>query len=237
MDSATAVHAPARGATGYLYRRITGGGGFNPRTRTGCDPITSLPFTSSGGFNPRTRTGCDWQKLTHTPTHRKFQSTHPHGVRLMSTSPGIGRRKFQSTHPHGVRHWAPVVNPTSVGVSIHAPARGATDDLPEIKRLIEVSIHAPARGATIFSRLRNRKEEVSIHAPARGATYVKDKSAQGAIKFQSTHPHGVRLVTCDNHPDRDEFQSTHPHGVRQTAGVPYALVAAVSIHAPARGAT
>ena len=34
-------------------------------------------------------------------------------------------------------------------VSIHAPARGATNIHPELDALMDVSIHAPARGATM----------------------------------------------------------------------------------------
>ena len=33
-------------------------------------------------FNPRTHTGCDSLKLSFTLSLPKFQSTHPHGVRL-----------------------------------------------------------------------------------------------------------------------------------------------------------
>ena len=58
--------------------------------------------------------------------------------------------------------------------------------------------------------------DVSIHAPAWGATKVAH-STFSFIKFQSTHPHGVRrtlgVVIALSH----KFQSTHPHGVRQSA--------------------
>ena len=33
----------------------------------------------------------------------QFQSTHPHGVRLSPSLVRIDVKKFQSTHPHGVR--------------------------------------------------------------------------------------------------------------------------------------
>ncbi len=55
-------------------------------------------------FNPRTHTGCDSLKLSFTLSLPKFQSTHPHGVRLAM----IVILRFQ--YP----------------VSIHAPTRGAT---------------------------------------------------------------------------------------------------------------
>ena len=80
-------------------------------------------------FNPRTHTGCDLLGKVLTTRLYSFQSTHPHGVRLVfliflyclnnvsihaptrgatSISKNISRssRKFQSTHPHGVRQCA-----------------------------------------------------------------------------------------------------------------------------------
>ena len=80
-------------------------------------------------------------------------------------------------------------------ISIHAPARGATEiiterdtrkkfqsTLPQGERrgltLVVfaqdgISIHAPARGATKFNSGRSRGKVISIHAPARGATRVQ----------------------------------------------------------------
>jgi len=98
------IHAPARGATNNLLQRISQRLRFNPRTRTGCDisdaGITNLFFM--------------------------FQSTHPHGVRLVTISTFL----------------------LIICVSIHAPARGATSDFEFTIRVGPVSIHAPARGAT-----------------------------------------------------------------------------------------
>ena len=93
----------------------------------GCDFI-SIGFSKQDiSFNPRTHMGCDSPVLRpkprkkvsiHAPTwgatqqahseylQPKFQSTHPHGVRLQITYHVIQIRMFQSTHPHGVRHKA-----------------------------------------------------------------------------------------------------------------------------------
>ena len=54
---------------------------------------------------------------------------------------------------------------------------------------------------------------VSIHAPTWGATALSERN-NNIIKFQSTHPHGVRLIMVINNLLISEFQSTHPHGVR-----------------------
>jgi len=55
--------------------------------------------------------------------------------------------------------------------------------------------------------------------------------------FQSTHPRGVRLLLHSLCGRNGGFQSTHPRGVRHTITGENADQAAVSIHAPARGAT
>ena len=78
------------------------------------------------------------------------------------------------------------------GISIHAPARGATPGIRKGLKGTMISIHAPARGATnhgyrflfrvrfqstlpqgerLCTRVRcKRPDKISIHAPARGAT-------------------------------------------------------------------
>ena len=53
------IHAPARGATSLDSICIASAKGFNPRTRTGCDPIKAESWVVGKRFNPRTRTGCD----------------------------------------------------------------------------------------------------------------------------------------------------------------------------------
>ena len=106
----------------YLGKRS-----FNPRTRVGCDDLGrvelealedvsihapawgatfSIIFLRYGkkGFNPRTRVGCDLPLVRLILTSSAFQSTHPRGVRLR----GGGRTG------------------KTRGVSIHAPAWGAT---------------------------------------------------------------------------------------------------------------
>ena len=101
-------------------------------------------------------------------------------------------------------------------------------------------------------------DEVSIHAPAWGATFAKQAAAPHE-GFQSTHPRGVRQerpfsfrrkicfnprtrVGCDFHTPEYAaslrlFQSTHPRGVRRFSPAFCPAGCAVSIHAPAWGAT
>ena len=56
--------------------------------------------------------------------------------------------RFQFMHPRGVRPGAAFRDVVPSPVSIHAPARGATERGGYEKLKKEVSIHAPARGAT-----------------------------------------------------------------------------------------
>jgi len=52
---------------------------FNPRTREGCDFISSPTILASDiGFNPRTREGCDMNYYANGCSSLiEFQSTHP----------------------------------------------------------------------------------------------------------------------------------------------------------------
>ena len=145
-------------------------------------------------------------------------------------------------------------------ISIHAPARGATDEstgrakLPELISIHApargataqpfytpcgtplISIHAPARGATNASSSAVCDRVISIHAPARGAT--KDTHYLiGNIEFQSTLPHGERLPLCLPLFRFNLFQSTLPHGERLCHYLQPVARLWISIHAPARGAT
>ncbi|KPQ28794.1 MAG: hypothetical protein HLUCCX14_08835 [Marinobacter excellens HL-55] len=108
----------------------------------------SLPRQSHDSFNPRAREGRD----------------------VLICSPAPNPSKFQSTRPRGARRNHTVYFPTWSYVSIHAPARGATDWGVLDERRVKVSIHAPARGATAYV-----------------ARYCMKKV------FQSTRPRGARL--------------------------------------------
>lgn len=56
--------------------------GFNPRTHTGATNLEFACTYPARRFNPRTHTGCDPITLYARLAVVKFQSTHPHGVRL-----------------------------------------------------------------------------------------------------------------------------------------------------------
>ena len=174
--------------------------------------------------------------LSHTSTSRRVSihapargATSAHSVQKLC-------KVFQSTHPHGVRLTKHHFNQQKYGfnprtrtgcdVSIREDAdnkhcfnprtRTGCDDLTCVyPHKYVVSIHAPARGATAGRTFTCPRVSVSIHAPARGATSLCIFVSK-TKRFQSTHPHGVRLKITNSKNQQKWFQSTHPHGVRRT---------------------
>ena len=146
--------------------------------------------------------------------YNTFQSTLPQGERPSRNSFLPIQWGFQSTLPQGERRGADksvwtgglYFNPRSrkgsdgeydnaaveSGISIHAPARGATATGKNLIILKSISIHAPARGATRDIISGHADNGISIHAPARGATVVNERQRTTPL-FQSTLPQGERL--------------------------------------------
>ena len=104
----------------------------------------------SGHFNPRSREGSD-DILYEVQIIGSvvFQSTLPRGERLVASSVVSTRLAFQSTLPRGERHHGWGTATPNIQISIHAPARGATQNDSCTMSAITISIHAPARGATL----------------------------------------------------------------------------------------
>ena len=119
-----------------------------------------------------------------------FQSTHPRGVRHSNSDMTNSEKMFQSTHPRGVR-LVVFKKLVKLRVSIHAPARGATERHQERGHRSDVSIHAPARGATACGRNLRACAKVSVMSTM-SAVVAGAVICARARKFQSTHPRGVR---------------------------------------------
>ena len=78
----------------------------------------------------------------------EFQSTLPHGERRHKKRLHLPQLLFQSTLPHGERPRSALVFKSSIRISIHAPAWGATFFGDGFILVCNISIHAPAWGAT-----------------------------------------------------------------------------------------
>ena len=141
------IHAPARGATSNSENSCSRAR-FQSTPPHGGRRDLDLRLAGISRFNPRPRTGGDSCSLSPISPSCKFQSTPPHGGRPRRPRRPPGPFPFQSTPPHGGRRGIKLCDATFVGVSIHAPARGATRRPRGLEDRPVVSIHAPARGAT-----------------------------------------------------------------------------------------
>src|SRR5690606_3424787 len=91
--------------------------------------------------------------------------------------------RFQPTRPRGARPRPRRADPPLLRVSTHAPAWGATYDLPWDIVPEEVSTHAPAWGATREITHFVRLTDVSTHAPAWGATKPPSRTSESQNCF------------------------------------------------------
>ena len=153
-------------------------------------------------FNPRARTGRDRQIAESSRDLGWFQSTRPHGA-----------RRDQAHAAGGL-----------LGVSIHAPAWGATSGRT-------CSCRAPRFQSTRPHGARPRRwpawtRHRCFNPRARTGRDLFPSSALAKSRsFQSTRPHGARLCIIAGHGDLGAFQSTRPHGARPRAWYSYTATA------------
>ena len=189
---------------------------FNPRSREGSDNLCLRSNVRYRYFNPRSREGSDVGIVKSILLRQIFQSALPRGERRWSHFRFIQYSKFQSALPRGER--LPVAfdieevrdfNPRSregsdnrkrshidgVGISIRAPARGATiacgndnpislfqSALPRGERPDPPEVLHPFSYFNPRSREGSDPEcagvdfeiQISIRAPARGATQHRE---------------------------------------------------------------
>ena len=142
-------------------------------------------------------------------------------------------------------------------VSIHAPARGATERCHDHAGAADVSIHAPARGATTASVAGQLLRLRCFNPRARaGRDNVIARTMRWTKCFNPRARAGRDLAMPASVPSQSLFQSTRPRGARRVLGDAASLCRfnpraragrddlppllqrpCVSIHAPARGAT
>ena len=164
-------------------------------------------------FNPRSREGSD--RATAGSNNSSSISIHApaRGATWMALSTGHGSSNFNPRSREGSDHaisaisqTIPYFNPRSREGSDKSWKTGQ-------RGLNRISIHAPARGATEKRPHRFDRLRISIHAPARGAT-LPLKMLRHSFRFQSTLPRGERpdeLLIMDF---IEQFQSTLPRGER-----------------------
>ena len=125
-NASVSTHAPARGATSYAVATVPRSICFNPRAREGRDRVPTAMWPRPARFNPRAHEGRDVLGVANQVVGFKFQPTRPRGARPRLP---VGDRvwaQFQPTRPRGARPSRRLTYATSLAVSTHAPARGAT---------------------------------------------------------------------------------------------------------------
>ena len=233
------IHAPTRGATSAGLSNGPASCGFNPRGREGRDaPIFRRRPRTLSRFNPRAREGRDAAHAMGVVAAYLVSIHAPaRGATRHVRRDHIAIGKFQSTRPRGARPPVGARSDAVSVVSIHAPARGATSTVRQKVPPIAVSIHAPARGATSVTPSGAAQPHRFQSTRPRGARLRGSRAYLVPVAFQSTRPRGARLIAEYWYKEPVKFQSTRPRGARPGMTDEVGLFDAVSIHAPARGAT
>ena len=184
------------------------------RPRGARRPLVEGAEIASQRFNPRAREGRDRRVCFSRDSPKTFQSTRPRGARPLVEGAEIASQRF---------------NPR---------AREGRDLCSQTRHLASCGFNPRAReGRDSGTCIRTRSPRVSIHAPARGATPLLSNTTSCFVRFQSTRPRGARPCRRLSDGLSILFQSTRPRGARPGGSGDTAPLCAVSIHAPARGAT
>ena len=126
-ESEISIHAPTRGATTAYWQLVPNEEHFNSRTHKGCDSRSQAKYVGDKRFQFTHPQGVRHQQILHLRKRSTFQFTHPQGVRLLLQYLEAVNNEFQFTHPQGVRHYQPLRIVILANISIHAPTRGATN--------------------------------------------------------------------------------------------------------------
>ena len=230
------IHAPAKGATRAGREGARGLARFNPRPREGSDPPhgwrpafpakfqstpprrerprTTPPPPTSSCFNPRPREGSDTSSHLRIAKWIAFQSTPPRRERR-GWSLTFGRfLRFQSTPPRRERPSTESSPWSSSG--FNPRPREGSDVVPSPSSLAPIRFNPRPREGSDVPRWASSPAAASFNPrPREGSDGMLGRRRSHLPAFQSTPPRRERLVLG--------------HGAAQQL--------AVSIHAPAKGAT
>ncbi len=218
ISADVSIHAPARGATSARMAVHVAAAEFQSTPPRGGRPLPHVVDAASyARFNPRPRAGGDER-----PRQRMRQRS-----RCFNPRPRAGGDSYRCASTRRRDR-----------VSIHAPARGATSSARcDATSQIAFQSTPPRGGRRPLRRYARQALSVSIHAPARGATTPHDQRVELRAGFNPRPRAGGDASTSAEIAGRVEFQSTPPRGGRPRRALTTRRQSAVSIHAPARGAT
>ena len=168
------------------------------------------------GYLRRSREGSDYTTINLYFVSHVFQSTLPRRERR----PANGR--FRCAPPH--------FNPRSREGSDSTLCGGNLF-------LICISIHAPAKGATDYFFIQLAQSKISIHAPAKGATACSAAACGADCHFNPRSREGSDSTTASRRSRDSHFNPRSREGSDPAPPRCRHLHHSISIHAPAKGAT
>ena len=121
-------------------------------------------------------------------------------------------------------------------ISIHAPAKGATESVNSFLFLLDFNPRS-REGSDLCRELAHKFPRISIHAPAKGATGFANVGAGFSLYFNPRSREGSDLSITISGAEGCRFQSTLPRRERRATRVRLDGALPISIHAPAKGAT
>ena len=167
-----------------------------------------------------------------------FNPRPPRGGRLYHNNLTGVDTEFQSTPPARGATEAFCRCLVAGGISIHAPREGGDTSAWCRRGFLLISIHAPREGGdSDLAAIGHDHYIFQSTPPARGATNAASASASVTPNFNPRPPRGGRRSPCVSPIRAEPFQSTPPRGGRRHDYTAFLNPAAISIHAPARGAT
>ena len=167
-----------------------------------------------------------------------FLSAPPHGGRLAGKVRVALILPFLSAPPHGGRRAYICHQKPARGVSIRAPARGATSILPRFSSSAPWFLSAPPHGGRLDHRSSSDAYPLFLSAPPHGGRRfrVQQISVQPCVSIRAPARGATRAAPRVRHRPQGFYPRPRTGGDVEQA--PQALAQqGVSIRAPARGAT
>ena len=143
-------------------------------------------------FNPRSREGSDLRLFYKKLLGNLFQSTLPRGERQKRISIRREITQFQSTLPRGERQQRDVRKKILKSFQSTLPRGERRSGISLVDRPCPISIHAPARGATEHRKFVRRQEALFQSTLPRGERLPLAFEYKILPEFQSTLPRGER---------------------------------------------
>ena len=164
-----------------------------------------------------------------------FQSTLPRRERRLLEDFSFAWYNFNPRSREGSDLITNIQSPGNI-ISIHAPAKGATQSIRQWKANIPISIHAPAKGATASGAFVTTDWEFQSTLPRRERPYAKTTGAvQGDFNPRSREGSDKYFILLI-HIFVISIHAPAKGATKKQVAI-YGAIKKISIHAPAKGAT